>query len=68
MKLDTPEYRKIFTPELQQLLDIFQRHGYEIRLAGGPVRCVFSSISTQIDVTQSTFSFHQRKLKNVTIR
>lgn len=38
MKIDTPEFRGIFSPGLQTLLDIFERHKYEIRVAGGAVR------------------------------
>ncbi|PIK52820.1 putative CCA tRNA nucleotidyltransferase 1, mitochondrial [Apostichopus japonicus] len=38
MKLDTPEFRNLFTPELSQLREVFQQNNYELRLAGGPVR------------------------------
>ncbi|KAK7865026.1 hypothetical protein R5R35_000045 [Gryllus longicercus] len=38
MKLDTPEFKSIFTPELQVLGDLFQKHGFELRIAGGAVR------------------------------
>ncbi|CAG0889118.1 unnamed protein product [Darwinula stevensoni] len=38
MKLETPEFKSIFTPELTKLHDIFKRHGYELRVAGGAVR------------------------------
>lgn len=40
MKIDSPEFRGIFSPGLQTLLDIFERHRYEIRIAGGAVRDV----------------------------
>ncbi|KAK7590884.1 hypothetical protein V9T40_002497 [Parthenolecanium corni] len=38
MKLDTPEFHSIFTPELRKLALIFNRHGHEIRIVGGAVR------------------------------
>ncbi|XP_014678164.1 PREDICTED: CCA tRNA nucleotidyltransferase 1, mitochondrial-like [Priapulus caudatus] len=38
MKLDTPEFKSMFTPELNCLAEIFQKHSYEVRIAGGAVR------------------------------
>jgi len=38
MKLDSAEFRSIFTPELKVLIDLFARHHHELRLAGGAVR------------------------------
>ncbi|XP_076312805.1 CCA tRNA nucleotidyltransferase 1, mitochondrial [Tachypleus tridentatus] len=38
MKIDLPQFRAIFTPEVKELVDIFRRHGYELRIAGGAVR------------------------------
>lgn len=38
MKLETEVFRSIFTPELEKIHDIFTRHGFEIRIAGGAVR------------------------------
>lgn len=38
MKLDTPEFKSIFTNELVYLNDLFKQHGYELRVAGGAVR------------------------------
>lgn len=38
MKLETPEFKSIFTDELVTLLDLFGKHNYEIRIAGGAVR------------------------------
>lgn len=40
LKLTTPEFKSIFTPELETLVDLFRRNGYEIRIAGGAVRFV----------------------------
>lgn len=37
-RLDSPEFRSIFTPELRALAGLFERHNYELRIAGGAVR------------------------------
>lgn len=38
MKLDNELFKSIFTPELGALADVFNRHNFEIRIAGGAVR------------------------------
>ncbi|KYQ56083.1 tRNA-nucleotidyltransferase 1, mitochondrial [Trachymyrmex zeteki] len=38
MKLDSPYFRSIFTPELEKLASLFKKHNYELRIAGGAVR------------------------------
>ncbi|KAH3859184.1 hypothetical protein DPMN_101900 [Dreissena polymorpha] len=38
MKLDTPEFHKLFTSELKTLIALFEKNKHEIRIAGGPVR------------------------------
>lgn len=38
MKLDTPEFQALFTPELKTLIALFEKNNYEIRIAGGAVR------------------------------
>ena len=38
MKLDSPEFHALFTPELQKLVVLFKKHDYELRIAGGAVR------------------------------
>lgn len=38
MKLDTPNFRAVFTPEVNMLSEMFQKYNYEIRMAGGAVR------------------------------
>nr|CAD7590721.1 unnamed protein product [Timema genevievae] len=35
MKLDSPDFKSLFTPELTKLATIFKEYGYEIRIAGG---------------------------------
>lgn len=38
MKLDSEDFKSIFTEEVNTLAGLFKKYGYEIRLAGGPVR------------------------------
>lgn len=37
-KLDTAEFRALFTDELQELVKLFRKYDHELRIAGGPVR------------------------------
>lgn len=37
-KLDSPEFKSIFTPEVLALKELFDKYQYEIRIAGGAVR------------------------------
>ncbi|XP_073827719.1 CCA tRNA nucleotidyltransferase 1, mitochondrial [Musca autumnalis] len=43
-KIDTPEFRSIFTEELETLVDLFKKHNYELRIAGGAVRDILMNI------------------------
>lgn len=38
IKLDSPEFKSIFTPELEALSSLFKKYKYDIRIAGGAVR------------------------------
>jgi tRNA nucleotidyltransferase/poly(A) polymerase len=38
MKVDTPEFKALFSPELTTLATLFKDYGYELRIAGGAVR------------------------------
>src|SRR6218665_4006803 len=38
MKIDTPEFHGLFTPELNALVELFGRNQFELRIAGGAVR------------------------------
>ena len=38
MTLDSARLETIITPELRTLSDMFTRHGYQLRIAGGAVR------------------------------
>ena len=50
MKLDSPQFQAIFTPELHVLVDLFNKYGYEIRIAGGAVRDLLAAkVPSDID-------------------
>ena len=38
MKLESEEFKALFTPELLQLASLFEKNNYELRIAGGAVR------------------------------
>jgi hypothetical protein len=38
MKIDTPEFKALFSPQLKTLASVFKEWGYELRIAGGAVR------------------------------
>lgn len=38
IKLDSPEFKNIFTPEVIDLKKLFDKYNFEIRIAGGAVR------------------------------
>ncbi|CAD6229916.1 GSCOCG00006640001-RA-CDS [Cotesia congregata] len=44
-KLDSPEFRSIFSPELETLVSLFKKHNHEIRIAGGAVRDILMGIT-----------------------
>lgn len=37
-KLETPEFKSIFTPEVEEIKKLFDKYQFEIRVAGGAVR------------------------------
>ncbi|XP_052868450.1 CCA tRNA nucleotidyltransferase 1, mitochondrial [Anopheles cruzii] len=45
MKIDSPEFHSIFTQELKDLIALFDRYNYEIRIAGGAVRDILMNIN-----------------------
>ena len=50
MKLETPSFKEIFTPELDKLIKLFTTYGYELRIAGGAVRdLVLGKVPHDID-------------------
>ncbi|XP_001863506.2 CCA tRNA nucleotidyltransferase 1, mitochondrial [Culex quinquefasciatus] len=44
MKIDSPEFRSIFTKELEDLIELFRRYDHEIRVAGGAVRDILMGL------------------------
>ncbi|EPB69722.1 tRNA nucleotidyltransferase/poly(A) polymerase family protein, partial [Ancylostoma ceylanicum] len=44
MKIDTPEFKSLFTPQLNKLSDLFRKNNYELRIAGGAVRDLLMGI------------------------
>lgn len=44
MKLNSPEFHSVFTPELQTLENLFKKYNYELRIAGGAVRDILMGI------------------------
>lgn len=68
--LDCPEFKSIFTPELEELASIFKRYNYEIRVAGGAVRDILMGIhpkdldfATTATPTQMKDMFDQEKIR-----
>ncbi|XP_043653181.1 CCA tRNA nucleotidyltransferase 1, mitochondrial isoform X1 [Drosophila teissieri] len=43
-KIATPEFQSIFTPELNELVALFKKYDYELRIAGGAVRDILMGI------------------------
>lgn len=62
MKLESEKFKSIFTPELYQLLDIFQRHQHEIRVAGGAVRYTNYPFLQNMIFSTSVLTFSSRDL------
>ncbi|XP_040175135.1 CCA tRNA nucleotidyltransferase 1, mitochondrial isoform X1 [Anopheles arabiensis] len=44
-KIDSPEFRSIFTQELKDLIALFERYNFEIRVAGGAVRDILMNMN-----------------------
>ncbi|KAK6755021.1 hypothetical protein RB195_013784 [Necator americanus] len=44
MKIDTPEFRSLFTPQLNKLSELFKENNYDLRIAGGAVRDLLMGI------------------------
>uniref|UniRef100_A0A0A9Y0H3 CCA tRNA nucleotidyltransferase 1, mitochondrial n=1 Tax=Lygus hesperus TaxID=30085 RepID=A0A0A9Y0H3_LYGHE len=70
MKVDSPEFHSLFTPSLKTLIDVFAKHEYEIRIAGGAVRDILSGkIPKDVDfATTATPDQMKEMLSNEQIR
>jgi len=53
IKLDSPEFRGLFCPELESLSQLFAANNYEIRIAGGAVRDLLQN-KTPADIDLAT--------------
>ncbi|KAK7103102.1 hypothetical protein V1264_018065 [Littorina saxatilis] len=63
MKLDTPEFHQLFTPELTQLKSLFDKHGFELRIAGGAVRdLLMSKLPHDIDFATTATPAQMKKM------
>lgn len=52
-KIDTPEFKSIFSEELHTLIGLFAKYNYELRIAGGAVRDILMHITPK-DVDLAT--------------
>ncbi|KAM3716122.1 CCA tRNA nucleotidyltransferase 1 [Dirofilaria immitis] len=43
-KIDTPQFKALFTPELVKLNDLFKKNNFQLRMAGGAVRDLLMGI------------------------
>ncbi|VDK73682.1 unnamed protein product [Onchocerca ochengi] len=43
-KIDTPQFKALFTPELIKLNDLFKKNNFQLRMAGGAVRDLLMGI------------------------
>lgn len=44
MKIDTPGFHRLFTPEVKELKSVFDKYGYELRIAGGAIRDLLTGV------------------------
>ncbi|KAL7073177.1 hypothetical protein ACQ4LE_007532, partial [Meloidogyne hapla] len=70
MKLDSPEFRALFTPELKKLSSLFASNGFELRMAGGAVRDLLMGVrpadvdfATDATPTQMKEIFTQEQIR-----
>lgn len=63
LKLDTPEFKSIFNEELIDLINLFKKHNYELRVAGGAVRDILLKIyPTDIDFATNATPEQMKKM------
>lgn len=72
MKPDLPNFERLFTPELNTLISLFEKHKYEIRIAGGAVRdLLLGKIPQDVDFAttatpdQMKALFEQEKIRMI---
>lgn len=54
--LDTPQFKSILRKNILDLVALFQKNGYEIRIAGGAVRLGFHSMHGHLIIVYISFS------------
>lgn len=71
-KLQTKEFQSLFTPELKALISVFDKHKFELRIAGGAVRDLLMNIepkdvdfATTATPTQMKEMFVQEQIRLV---
>uniref|UniRef100_A0A182JGI0 Poly A polymerase head domain-containing protein n=1 Tax=Anopheles atroparvus TaxID=41427 RepID=A0A182JGI0_ANOAO len=65
MKIDSPEFHSIFTPELNDLIALFKRYNYEIRVAGGAVRDILMKINPKdVDIATTATPTEMKEIFN----
>lgn len=63
LTLETPEFKSIFNEELVDLIDLFKKHKYELRVAGGAVRDILLKIyPTDIDFATNATPEQMKKM------
>ncbi|XP_017008359.2 CCA tRNA nucleotidyltransferase 1, mitochondrial [Drosophila takahashii] len=62
-KVKSPEFQSIFTPELEELVALFKKYDYELRIAGGAVRDILMSIPPKdIDLATTATPDQMKKM------
>ncbi|KAL1512664.1 hypothetical protein ABEB36_002222 [Hypothenemus hampei] len=63
MKLESPEFRSLFTKELECLINLFKKYNYEIRIAGGAVRDLLMGIQPKdLDFATTATPIEMKKI------
>ena len=75
MKVDSPAFHALLTPELCKLIKLFEQFGYELRIAGGAVRdLLMGKTSDDVDLattatpTQMKEMFEKEKIRMLNMK
>ncbi|ALC45499.1 CG2100, partial [Drosophila busckii] len=64
-RVDSDEFRSIFTPELEALVALFKKYNYELRIAGGAVRDILMKIQPKdIDLATTATPDEMKEMFN----
>ncbi|KAL3985607.1 Poly A polymerase head domain family protein [Acanthocheilonema viteae] len=62
-KIDTPQFKALFTPELIKLNDLFKNNNFQLRMAGGAVRDLLMGIKpSDVDFATNATPSEMKKL------